>query len=144
MTLRHMLRFAFALFGAAMMGLAVGALWMVAVLSLRATPAWLALIAAVLLAWAIRHWVRAPGVGAAVLAGGATLLAAIYFNMLMAALRLAGNFDLGLTEAMRTAGVGMLLALARLGIGASDWLWYIVAALLAAWLAWRRRAVPAR
>lgn len=129
----------FALFCAAMMGLAVGATWMVAAMYLRLPAPWLALAAGVVLAWAIRHWVRRPGAGAAVLAAFATLLAALYYNVLMAAIRLAGNFDMGLTDTLHTAGTGMLLALARLGLRPADGAWYVAGALLAAWLAWRRK-----
>jgi len=68
------------------------------------------------------------------------LLAALYFNVLMAAIQLAGNFGLSLTDALRTAGTGMLLELARLGLRPIDWVWYAAGALLAAWLAWRRAA----
>lgn len=129
----------FALFCSAMMGLAIGAVWMVAAMYLRRPSPWLALPAGVVLAWAVRHWIRRPGAGAAVLAAIATLLAALYFSVLMAAIQLAGNFGMSITEAMRAAGTGMLLALARLGLSPLDWAWYALGALLAAWLAWRRK-----
>ncbi|BFI96869.1 MAG: hypothetical protein RSP_23790 [Rhodanobacter sp.] len=135
---RAVLLFVFGLFCAAMMGLAVGAAWMVLAMYLHRSAAWLALPAGAVLAWAVRHWVRRPGKGAAVMAAFATALAALYFNVLMAAILLAGNFDMGLTEALRTAGVGMLLTLARLGMGPADLAGYALGALLAAWLAWRR------
>lgn len=130
--------FVFGLFCAAMMGLAVGAAWMVAAMYVQRPAPWLALPAGVLLAWAIRHWIRRPGTGAAAMAAFATALAALYFNVLMAALLLAGNFDMGLPEALRTAGAGMLLALARLGASPVDLVWYVLGTLLAAWLAGRR------
>lgn len=129
----------FALFCSAMMGLAIGAAWMVAAMYLHRPSPWLALPAGVVLAWTVRHWIRRPGTGAAVLAAFATLLAALYFNVLMAAIQLAGNFGMSLTEAMRAAGTGMLLALARMGLSPTDWTWYALGALLAAWLARRRR-----
>ena len=132
--------YVFALFCAAMMGLAVGATWMVAAMYLRQSAPWLALAAGALLAWAVRHWVRRPGTGTAVLAAFATLLAALYFNVLMAAVKLAGNFGMDLTDALHTAGAGMLLALAWLGLRPVDGVWYAAGALLAAWLGWRRAA----
>ncbi|MBD8872313.1 hypothetical protein [Rhodanobacter sp. DHB23] len=135
--------FVFALFCAAMMGLAVGATWMVATMYLHRAAPWLALPAGAVLAWATRHWIRRAGAGAAVLAAFATVLAALYFNVLMAAILLAGNFDLGLTEALRTAGAGMLLDLAWLGLHPADVAWYALGILLAAWLAWRQ-ATPRR
>ncbi|MFK2932658.1 hypothetical protein [Dyella agri] len=128
----------FALFCAAMMGMAVGATWMVAAMYMSRPAPWLALVAGVVLAWAVRHWIRRPGPGAAVLAAFATLLAALYFNVLMAAIKLAGNFGLRLTDTLHTAGAGMLVSLARLGLRPVDWAWYAAGALLAAWLAWRR------
>ena len=130
--------FVFALFCAAMMGLAVGATWMVAATYLQQPAPWLALPAGVVLAWAIRHWIRRPGTGAAALAAFATALAALYFNVLMATIKLAGSFGMELTETLRTAGAGLLLDLARLGMGPADLAWYALGTLLAAWLAWRR------
>ena len=132
--------FVFALFCATMMGLAVGAVWMVATMYVHHAVPWLALPAGAALAWATRHWIRRAGTGAAVLAAFATALAALYFNVLMAAILLAGNFDLGLTETLHTAGTGMLLDLAWLGLHPADVAWYVLGILLAAWLAWR----PAR
>lgn len=131
--------FAFGLFCAAMMGLAVGAVWMVAAMYLHQTVPWMALPAGAVLAWATRHWIRRPGPHAAVLAAFATALAALYFKVLMAAILLAGNFGMGLTEAWRTAGTGMLLDLARLGVRRGEFAWYALGTLLAAWLTWRRR-----
>lgn len=138
MKLRNVPLFVFGLFCAAMMGLAVGALWMVAVMYLHQAAPWMAVPAGVVLAWATSHWIRRPGAGAAVLAAFATALAVLYFNVLMAAILLAGNFGMGLTEALHTAGAGMLLDLARLGLGRADLAWYAFGTLLAAWLAWRR------
>lgn len=134
--------FVFGFLFAAMMGLAIGAVWMAGAMSLHRPAPWLALPAGAVLAWAIRQWIRRPGTGAAVLAAFATALAALYFNVLMAAILLAGNFDMGLPDALRTAGAGMLLALARLGTSPADLIWYVLGVLLAAWLAWRRTTPP--
>jgi hypothetical protein len=137
MSARTALLFAFALFSAAMLGLAAGAVWMVVTLYLRHPLPWLALPVGALLAWAIRSLVRSPGVGAAVLAACATALAAVYVNMLIAGVLIAGNMGLGLIDAMRTAGAGMLWQLARLAWAPADIGWTVLAVLLAAWLAWR-------
>ena len=131
--------FVFALFCAAMMGLAVGATWMVAAVYLRQTAPWLGLPAGAVLAWAVRHWIRRPGTGAALLAAFATALAALYFNVLMATIKLAGSFGMGLSETVRTAGAGLLLDLAKLGMSPADLAWYALGTLLAAGLAWRRK-----
>lgn len=127
-----------------MLGLAVGAAWMVAVMYLQRSPAWLALLAGAALGLATRQWLRRPGLAAASIAAIATLLAACYFNMLMAAIRLAANFDLGLVDAMRTAGVGMLVELAHIGLRPADVVLYLVAALLAGAIAARRRRPAVR
>jgi vitamin B12 transport system permease protein len=134
---RTFLLFAFALFSAAMLGLAAGAVWMVVTLYLRHPLPWLALPIGALLAWAIRSLVRSPGAGAAVLAGCATALASIYVNMLIAGVLIAGNMGLGLIDAMRTAGTGMLWQLARMALSPADIGWIVLALLLAGWLAWR-------
>lgn len=136
-TLRTVAGFVFASFCAAMFGLAVGAAWMVAAMYLQRAPGWFALAAGMLLALATRQWLRRPGPAAAMLAALATLLAALYFNVLIAALRLAANFDLGLVDTMRTAGAPMLVELARVGLAPGELVWYVLAALFAGWLAWR-------
>lgn len=123
-----------------MLGLAAGAAWMVAAMYLQRSPAWLAFVAAGMLGLATRHWLRRPGPGAAALAMVATLLAALYFNVLIAAIRLAANFDMGLVDAMRTAGVAMLVELARIGLAPGEFAGYLLATLFAGWLAWRPAA----
>lgn len=128
----------FVLFSAAMLGLAAGAVWMVAALYLRHPLPWLALPIGALLAWTIRACVRPAGTGAALLSAGATLLAALYVNMLIAGVLIAGNMGMGLIEAMRTAGAGMLWQLARMALSPADMACAVLGMLLAAWLAWRK------
>jgi hypothetical protein len=137
MRVRELAQRLFGLFIAAMLGLAAGALWMVATLYVRHPAPWLALLAGALLAWTIRGTVSPPGAQAALLASLATLLAAIYVNLLLAGLQIAGNMGMSLPSAMRTAGLGMLWQMAQMGIGAADIGWAVLAAVLAAWLAWR-------
>lgn len=137
MSARTVLLFLFTLFSTAMLGLAAGAVWMVVTLYLGHPLPWLALLFGALLAWAIRHGVRRPGIAAAVLAALATALAAVYVNMLIAAVQIAGNMGMGLIDALRTAGFGMLWQLARLALAPTDTGWALLAMLLAAWLAWR-------
>ena len=137
MSVRTLSLFVFALFSAAMLGLAAGAIWMVATLYLRHPLPWLALPIGVLLAWTIRACVRPAGTGAALLAACATALAALYVNMLIAGVLIAGNMGMGLIEALRTAGTGMLWQLARMALSPADIGWAVLATLLAAWLAWR-------
>lgn len=145
MRLRSLAGTIFALFCAAMLGLAAGAVWMLAAVSLGQVAAWLALPAGWLLATAMRHWVY-PGhrLGAATLAAAATLLAAIYVSVLIAAARIAGSMGIGLVEALRTAGVGMLLELARLGLSRGAALWFFAGIVLAAILGARPLRRPAQ
>lgn len=144
MSVRNVLLFVFALFSAAMLGLAAGAVWMVVTLYLRHPLPWLALPIGALLAWTIRGYVRSPGGGAALLAAWATMLAAIYVNMLIAAVLIAGNMGMGLIDALRTAGISMLWQLARMALSRADIGCTALAMLLAAWLAWRAPRKPAR
>ena len=129
----------FALFSAAMLGLAAGAAWMVVALYSRHPLPWLAVPIGVALAWVIRAGVRQPGTGAMLLAAGATGLSAIYVNLLIAGVKVAGSLGLDLIEALRTAGIGMLWQLARMGLTPADFIWTLLAMLLAGWLASRQR-----
>jgi len=135
----------FAVFCAAMLGLAAGAVWMMAAVSLRQTSPWLALPAGWLLAVAMRRWICPDSrAGAVVLAAASSLLAAAYFNLLLAAMRVAQNMGIGLVDALRTAGLSMLLALARLGLAPRDVAWALAGAACAALVASRRSRRVAR
>jgi vitamin B12 transport system permease protein len=144
MSARSLFLNVFALLSAAMLGLAAGAIWMVATLYLRQPVPWLALPIGILLAWAIRHGVRAPGVAAALLAGLATALAAVYLCMLLAAANIAGDMGLGLIDALRTSGAGMLWQLAHLALTPVNLAWFIAGSVLSALIALRppRRRPP--
>jgi hypothetical protein len=133
----------FALFSAAMLGLAAGAVWMVVTLYLRHPVPWLALLAGATLALTIRVGVLPPGRNAALLSALATMLAAIYVNVLIAGVQIAGNMSMGLVDALRTAGLAMLWELARFSLRPADIGWTIAGMLLAAWLAWRTPRKPA-
>lgn len=130
-------------FASAMLGLAAGAVWMAVTLYAWAVapwlaPPWLALPIGALLALAIRAWVWPRGALAALMAGFATLLAAIYVSMLLAAIRLGSAVGMNLMEAMRTAGPNMLASIARMALTPGDVIWYVIGAALAAWLASRK------
>jgi vitamin B12 transport system permease protein len=124
--------------GAAMLGLTAGALWMVPVMLSRHALPWLALPTGALLGLAIRRWIQPPGALSALLAAAATLIAALYVGALMAAAKIAGVMGLGLTETLRTAGVGMLLALSRFALSTGDCVWLAGGMLAAAWVAVRK------
>jgi vitamin B12 transport system permease protein len=129
----------FAAFSAAMLGLAAGAVWMLPTVALQRPLPELALLAGWLLALAMRNWVRPAGRVSAVLAAGATVLASVYVDALTAAARIAGVMGIGLVDALRGAGPAMLLALARLSMRPADVAFTLAGALLAAWIAGRRR-----
>lgn len=133
----------FAAFSAAMLGLAAGAVWMLPTMALHRPLPMLAPVVGWLLALAVRSWVRPAGRSAAALAAGATVLAAVYVQVLTAAARVAGSLGVGLLDALREAGPGMLLALAQLGARPVDIFFALAGALLAAWIAGRRaQAAP--
>jgi vitamin B12 transport system permease protein len=137
MSARNVFMNAFALFSACMLGLAAGAIWMVATLYLRQSMPWLALPVGALLALTIRLGVRAPGPGAALLAAFATALAAIYVNLLIAAANIAGDLGMGLIDALTTSGAGMLWQLAHLALTHIDVAWFVAGIVIAALLALR-------
>lgn len=128
----------FAAFSAAMLGLAAGAVWMLPTMALHRPLPMLAPVAGWLLALAIRSWVRPAGTVAAILAAGATVLAAAYVQVLTAAVRVAASMGIGLLDALREAGLVMLLTLAQLGARPVDIFLALAGAALAAWIASHR------
>ncbi len=128
----------FTVLGTITLGLAAGVIWMTAMLYLRQPMAWLALPAGALLAWVLRSGIRAPGGICAGLAALATLVAALWVNVLLVGVQIAGSMGLGLLDTLGTAGSGMLWQLARISTAPADIVWYIVGAALAALVALRR------
>ncbi|HEY4292317.1 hypothetical protein [Luteibacter sp.] len=124
---------------AAMFGLAVGAVWMLPSMMFgRALPA-LVLPAGWVLGMVVRRWLHFQGIAGAVLAAGATLLAAVYTACLVAAAVISGMMGIGLAQAIADAGPAMLLALARLAQGPGDVALALSGAALAAMMAWPLR-----
>jgi len=122
-----------------MAGLALGAVWALLVLRFgTAVPAWLALAVGALTALSARISLPAVRGAAPMLAALATLLAAVYEQVLLAAARIAAMFGIGLLESLRASGFGMLWLLARLGLHGERLHWALAAAALAALLAWPR------
>ncbi|MDR6934829.1 hypothetical protein [Luteibacter sp. 3190] len=125
---------------AATFGFAVGAVWMVPQMMFgRALPA-LVLPAGWVLGVVVRRWLRFQGLTGALLAAGATLLAAAYTACLVAAATIAGMMGMGLGDTISDAGPGMLLALARLAQGPGDYALAGAGALLAALVAFPLRS----
>jgi len=135
-----------AAFGACMIALAIGALWLVLYLAFPRLHAetWLALPVAVLLGPVIRGWVMTAAWPATLLAALAMLLAAAYFRLLLVASDLAGSFGMGFMQALRHAGAGMLMHLSWLSLDPDAMATYALAAVLAGTLAWRMPARPRR
>jgi vitamin B12 transport system permease protein len=136
--LRAFILAAFTALGATTLGIATGVVWMVVTLYLRQPTAWFALPAGVLLAWVLRTGIHAPGVVCAGLAALATIMATLSVNVLLVGVQLAGFMGLDLTEALQTAGSGLLWQLARMATAPADIVWYGVGAALAAIIALRR------
>lgn len=134
-TLRTLASLLLALFSIAMLGLAAGAVWMLPTMYTGRPLPWLALPLGWLLGRVIRSWIRQASLSAALLAVVATMLAATYVSMLTAAARLAWNMGIDFTDALRTAGGGMLFQLAKLTITSSDAAWFTAGCVLAAWAA---------
>ena len=129
---------AFTLLGTITLGAATGAVWMVATLYFRQPTAWFALPAGVLLAWILRTGTHAPGAACTGLAALATIVAALSVNALLAGVQIAGSMGLDLSDALTTAGGGLLWQLARIATSPADLVWYGAGAVLAAIIAWRR------
>ncbi|SFR85517.1 vitamin B12 transport system permease protein [Dyella sp. OK004] len=136
MSARALFALLFALISAAMLGMAAGAVWMLPTLYMQRALPWLALPMGWLLGRAIRGWVRSEPRGAATLAALATAIASLYVGMLTAAARIAGSMGLGLVDAIRTAGTGLLVSLTRLATTNGDLAWYALGIALAAYAAW--------
>jgi vitamin B12 transport system permease protein len=137
--------FLFGMLCAAMFGLAAGAVWMLPSMMFgRALPA-LVLPAGWVLGVVVRRWLRFQGPSGALLAAGATLLAAAYTAALVSAATISGMMGIGFGQAIADAGPGMLFELARLAQAPSDILLDLAGALLAALAAWPlRRPGPGR
>ncbi len=119
-----------------MFGFAVGAVWMVPSMMFgRALPA-LVLPVGWVLGVVVRRWLRFQGIAGAVLAAGATLLAAAYTACPVAAASISGMMGVGLAQAMSDAGPAMLIELARLARGPGDVALALAGAALAAMVAW--------
>lgn len=136
--LRATFALAFSLLSSAMLGLAAGAVWMLPTAYLQTRLPWLAWPIGAMLGWAVARW-AAPRTGTPLMAALATLVAAGYISVLEVAAELAGNMDMGLVEAMRIAGGGMLAALSMLSLTAGQIFWFATGALIAALVA---RRVP--
>lgn len=127
-----------ALFSTVVIGLAAGAVWMVLALYMQDASAWLALPLGLVLGWVIRGWVTPHRRYAVPLAAVTMVLATIYMRLLFAAAQVGASLGLGIGEALRTAGVGMLVNVAQLGLRWQELALYLIGVVLAALIAARR------
>ncbi|MBE1158771.1 hypothetical protein [Dyella acidiphila] len=142
MTARQIIGECFALLCAVMLGLAAGAVWLLPTVYLQRPLRWLAVLAGWLLGAAVRQWVHGRGWHAGVLAAVATVVASAYIHVLIATVNISAMMGYGLLDTMHTAGLSMLLDMARIGVRLPDLAWTIAgiaAALINARRAPRRK-----
>ncbi len=117
---------------------AIGAIWSLIGLVGAGRAAWMAPLAAVMLAWLLRFNNHPPGSARAIIAALLLFLTAAHANYLMAAGFIAGQMGLELVDALRIIGVDMALAVTRAHTDAGDLLAYAVALVLVLALGWRQ------
>jgi hypothetical protein len=127
-----------ALFTAAMMALALGALWAVVALLLQHGRYALAVPVGIGIAQTLRAQNIARTYVSGLLAIVLTLLASAYAQALLAIGDLAQTTGLTFREAFVRFDPGFALLLAQGRVETTALVWTCVAALLAAWWAWRR------
>lgn len=117
---------------------ALGAIWSLVGLAGAGRAAWVAPLAAVVLAWLLRFNNHPPG-GARALVGALLLiLTAAHANYLMAAGFIAGQMGLDLIDALRIIGVDMALAVTRAHTDAGDVIAYVMALVIAVLMGFRQ------
>lgn len=123
--------------------LALGAVWMAAMLAAPSAHWWFALITGAIMGYVAHNWITHYRTLAITLAVAGTLLAAVYMACLRIGLELAATFGMGLVDTLQRAGLAMLLALARASAGMPLIVATLVGMALAAILAWHhnRRAI---
>ena len=145
MTLRQLIGECFALFCAGMLGLAAGAIWLLPTLFLHRQMPWMAVPVGWLLANAICQWVHKRAWNAALLASIATIVATVYVHVLGAAMTLwEMTSGYGLIGVIRTAGMSMLLDLARFGVDSRDIAWCAAGIIVAVLVSLRLSRKPQR
>jgi hypothetical protein len=117
---------------------ALGAVWSLVGLAGAGRAAWVAPLAAVVLAWLLRFNGHQPGSARALIAALLLILTAAHANYLMAAGFIAGQMGLDLVDALRIVGIDMALAVTRAHSDAGDMLAYAVALVLAVGMGWRQ------
>lgn len=134
---RASMRGLFAILGAIVVALALGAVWMALILLVASARWWFALPAGVIMGYTARAWITHQRPWATLLAVAGMALTAIYMKCLYAGLLLAAVLGLGLVHTLERAGLGMLLALARASLEPRFVIATLVGMALAGWVAWR-------
>ncbi len=116
---------------------ALGALWSLLALAAGNHAAWMAPLAALLLAALLRYNNHPPGPRRALVCALLVLLTSAHANYLIAAGFIAGQMGLELPDAIRVIGLDMAWAVTRAHASAADLASYAVALLLALALGWR-------
>ena len=131
---------------ALVLGVAMGAAWLVLTLYARHRMSWPALPVGALIGvfFGRRAFLQPSWAGSALAATVATLIAAAMVQVLVVAALLAGSMGLGIGESITTAGVAMLAQLGWSGLGAADLALIgggvLLAVLITAWFARRPAA----
>lgn len=116
---------------------ALGALWSLLALAAGNHAAWMAPLAALLLAALLRYNSHPPGALRALVCALLVLLTSAHANYLIAAGFIAGQMGLELPDAIRVIGIDMAWAVTRAHAGAADMASYAIAVALALVLGWR-------
>lgn len=116
---------------------ALGALWSLLALAAGNHAAWMAPLAALLLATLLRYNNHPPGAGRALVCALLVLLTSAHANYLIAAGFIAGQMGLELPDAIRVIGIDMAWAVTRAHAGAADLASYALAVVLALALGWK-------
>lgn len=117
---------------------AIGAIWSLVGLAGSGRAAWMAPLAAVILAWVLRFNNHPPGGLRAAVSAILLMLTAAHANYLMAAGFIAGQMGLELVDALRIIGGDMAYSVARAHTDGGDLLAYAVALALALTLGFRQ------
>ncbi|HET7268685.1 MAG TPA: hypothetical protein VFJ15_11305 [Oleiagrimonas sp.] len=118
--------------------LALGAVWMALSMRVYSAHTWFAVVAGLAMGYATRAWITRRRYAGMVLAVAGTFLAMVYMACLRVGLILAAIMGLGYVHTLKTAGIDMLLALARNTLDVRVLVATLIGMALAAWVTWRR------
>lgn len=135
--LMRLLNLLLAICAALLAAAALGALWSLLALAAGNHAAWMAPLAALLLAALLRYNSHPPGPRRALVCASLVLLTSAHANYLIAAGFIAGQMGLELPDAIRVIGLDMAWAVTRAHAGTADLASYAIAVALALALGWK-------